>query len=81
MVGNCVWNTDTRPPVGVISLYAACSAGPRALWVSRVCVNILGNAFNRSFTSYTHTHRLEHKKKQYIVHNKQYHDDKKKNQS
>lgn len=56
-VGSWVWNTDTRPPVGDMSLYAACRAGPRALWVSRVCVNIPGRAFSRSFTSCEHMHK------------------------
>lgn len=50
--GNCVWNRDTRPPVGDINLKAAWRAGPRALCVSLVLVNILGNAFNKSFISW-----------------------------
>lgn len=29
--GSCVWKTVILPPVGDISLKAACSAGPRAL--------------------------------------------------
>ncbi len=55
-VGSWVWNTDTRPPVGDMSLYATCRAGPRALWVSRVCMNIPGSALSRSFTSCEHKH-------------------------
>lgn len=50
-VGSCVWKTDIRPPVGDISLNAAWSAGPKALWVSSVLVNICGNVFSKSWTS------------------------------
>lgn len=50
--GSCVWKTVILPPVGDISLKAACNAGPRALWVSRDLVNICGNVFNRSWISY-----------------------------
>lgn len=50
--GSCVWKTVTLPPVGDISLKAACNAGPRALWVSRDLVNICGNVFSRSWISY-----------------------------
>jgi hypothetical protein len=50
-VGSCVWKTDIRPPVGDISLNAAWSAGPKALWVSSVFVNICGSVFSKSWTS------------------------------
>lgn len=50
-VGSCVWKTDIRPPVGDISLNAAWSAGPKALWVSSVLVNICGKVFSKSWTS------------------------------
>lgn len=50
-VGSCVWKTDIRPPVGDISLKAAWRAGPKALWVSRVLVNICGKVFSKSWTS------------------------------
>lgn len=49
--GNWVWNTEIRPPVGDISLNAAWRAGPNALCVSLVLVNIFGNALSRSFIS------------------------------
>lgn len=29
--GSCVWKTEILPPLGDISLKAACNAGPRAL--------------------------------------------------
>lgn len=50
-VGSWVWNTVTRPPVGDMSLKAACSAGPRALWVSLLWLNMVGSDVSRSFTS------------------------------
>jgi len=50
--GSCVWKTEILPPVGDISLKAACNAGPRALWVSRDLVNICGKVLNRSWISY-----------------------------
>lgn len=40
-----------RPPVEDMSLKAACSAGPRALWVSVLWLNMAGREVNRSFTS------------------------------
>lgn len=49
--GNWVWKTEIRPPVGDISLKAAWRAGPNALCVSLVWVNMFGSAFNRSFIS------------------------------
>lgn len=50
-VGSCVWKTDIRPPVGDINLKAAWRAGPKALWVSKVLVNICGKVFSKSWTS------------------------------
>lgn len=50
--GNCVWNTDMRPPVGDINLKAACRAGPNALCVSLVSVNMFGSAFSKSLISW-----------------------------
>ena len=55
MVGSWVWKTDTRPPVGDSSLKAACSAGPRADWVSMVFSNMWGRLLSRSCTSWEHT--------------------------
>ena len=54
MLGSWVWKTDTRPPVGDSSLKAACSAGPRADWVSMVFSNMWGRLLSRSCTSWEH---------------------------
>lgn len=51
-VGSWVWKTVTRPPVGDMSLKAACNAGPRALWVSLLWLNMAGREVSRSFTSW-----------------------------
>lgn len=40
-----------RPPVVDMSLKAACNAGPRALWVSVLWLNMAGREVSRSFTS------------------------------
>lgn len=50
-VGSWVWKTVMRPPVEDMSLKAACSAGPRALWVSVLWLNMAGRDVSRSFTS------------------------------
>lgn len=50
-VGSWVWKTVMRPPVEDMSLKAACSAGPRALWVSVLWLNMAGREVSRSFTS------------------------------
>lgn len=50
-VGSCVWNTLTRPPVGDMSLKAACRAGPSALCVSLLWLNVAGREVSRSLIS------------------------------
>lgn len=50
-VGSWVWKTVMRPPVEDMSLKAACSAGPRALWVSVLWLNMAGREVSRSLTS------------------------------
>ena len=56
-VGSWVWKIVMRPPVGDMSLKAACNAGPRALWVSLVWLNMAGSEVSRSCTSWRREER------------------------
>ena len=57
--GSWVWKMEMRPPVGDMSWWAACRAGPRALWVTWLSLNIEGKEASRSFTSWRNRRRRQ----------------------